>query len=153
MPRSFLRAPPLDYNLLMSVRCLPSRTVLRSLALAATVLLLSCTTPAQNPPAPSAGRILMLPRTMVSGERATLAVLDVNGRLTPRAAILFSNGDRLTTDATGRALFVAPLNPGVITGSIVGHQGNVPVKILAPAETVSLAIEVDSIPKVASLSD
>ena len=72
-------------------------------------------------PAGSA-RILLLPRRIVSGERATLAVLDVNGRLTPGVTVNFSNGDRLTTDQTGRALFVAPLNPGVIFGSIAGRR-------------------------------
>src|SRR5260370_25866988 len=74
----------------------------------------------QSAPAASGARILLLPRRIVSGERATLAVLDVNGRLTPGVTVNFSNGDRLTTDATGRALFVAPLNPGVIYGSIAG---------------------------------
>src|SRR5437868_15421968 len=74
-----------------------------------------------TPPSPAAARILLLPRRIVSGERATLAVLDVNGRLTPGVAVNFSNGDRLTTDATGRALFVAPLNPGVIFASKIGR--------------------------------
>src|SRR5712692_5977239 len=70
--------------------------------------------PQQQAPAASGARILLLPRQTVSGERATLAVLDVSGRLTPGVTVNFSNGDRFTTDATGRALFVAPLNPGVI---------------------------------------
>ena len=95
----------------------------------------------------------MLPQTIVSGDRATLAVLDVNGRLTSGAAVSFSNGDRLTTDATGRALFVAPLTPGVIFGSIVGRAGRVPVKILSPNEATTSAIQVDSIPQIASISD
>jgi hypothetical protein len=43
----------------------------------------------------------VLPRRIVSGERATLAVLDVNGRLTPGVTVNFLNGDRLTNDATG----------------------------------------------------
>jgi len=90
---------------------------------------------------------------MVSGDRATLAVLDVNGRLTPSAVVTFSNGDRLTTDATGRALFVAPLTPGVIFGSIAGHEGRVPVTILPPGETVASAIQVESIAKIASITD
>jgi hypothetical protein len=80
-------------------------------------------------------------------------VLDVNGRLTPGATVLFSNGDRLTTDATGRALFVAPLNPGIIVGSIVGRTGRVPMTILSPDETAATTIEVASIPKFASLTD
>jgi IPT/TIG domain-containing protein len=97
--------------------------------------------------------MLLLPRTIVSGDRATLAVLDVNGRLTPGAAVSFSNGDRLTTDATGRALFVAPLTPGVIFASLAGHEGRVPVTVLPPGETAASAIQVESIPKIASITD
>jgi hypothetical protein len=109
---------------------------------------------AQRPaPAASGARILLLPRRIVSGERATLAVLDVNGRLTPGVTVNFSNGDRLTTDVTGRALFVAPLNPGVIFGSIAGRSGRVPAAILLPGEAASASIEVSSAPRVASLID
>jgi hypothetical protein len=109
---------------------------------------------AQQPaPAASGARILLLPRRIVSGERATLAVLDVNGRLTPGVTVNFSNGDRLTTDATGRALFVAPLNAGVIFGTIAGRTGRVATAILSPGEAASAAMEVSSVPRVASLSD
>src|SRR5437016_9064791 len=109
---------------------------------------------AQQPaPAASGARILLLPRRIVSGERATLAVLDVNGRLTPGVAVNFSNGDRLTTDATGRALFVAPLNPGVIFASIAGRMGRVATAILSPSEAAPASIEVSSAPRVASLTD
>ena len=107
----------------------------------------------QSPPAASGARILLLPRRIVSGERATLAVLDVNGRLTPGVTVNFSNGDRLTTDATGRALFVAPLNPGVVFGSIAGRTGRVATAILTPSEAASAAIEISSAPRVASLTD
>ena len=107
----------------------------------------------QSAPAASGARILLLPRRIVSGERATLAVLDVNGRLTPGVTVNFSNGDRLTTDATGRALFVAPLNPGVIFGSIAGRAGRVATVILSPGEVASASIEVSSAPRVASLTD
>jgi hypothetical protein len=80
-------------------------------------------------------------------------VLDVNGRLTPGVTVNFSNGDRLTTDVTGRALFVAPLNSGVIFGSIAGRAGRVATAILAPGEASSTSIEVSSAPRVASLTD
>src|SRR5215472_7454415 len=109
--------------------------------------------PAPDAPAPSAARILLLPRRMVSGERATLAVLGVNGRLTPGATIAFSNGDHLKTDATGRALFVAPLNPGFIYGSIEGRPGRVSTVILVPTEASSPTVEISSAPRVASLTD
>src|SRR5689334_16726625 len=107
----------------------------------------------QQAPAASGARILLLPRRIVSGERATLAVLDVNGRLTPGVTVNFSNGDRLKTDATGRALFVAPLNPGVIFGSIVGRPGRVATVILPPVEASAISMEISSAPLVASLTD
>jgi hypothetical protein len=116
-------------------------------------ILLSPADAQQSPPAASGARMLLLPRRIVSGERATLAVLDVNGRLTPGVTVNFSNKDRLTTDATGRALFVAPLNPGVIFGSIEGRTGQVPTAILSPGEAASTSIEVSSVPRVASLMD
>src|SRR5438876_6387715 len=106
----------------------------------------------QSPPAASGARILLLPRRIVSGERATLAVLDVNGRLTPGVTVNFSNGDRYVTDATGRALFVAPLNAGVIFGVIEGRAGKVAMAILSPAEASSASLEVSSAPRVASLT-
>src|SRR5258708_2754497 len=107
----------------------------------------------QAAPAASGARILLLPRRIVSGERATLAVLDVNGRLAPGVTVNFSNGDRLTTDATGRALFVAPLNPGVIFASLAGRTGRVTTAILSPSEAASAAMEISSAPRVASLTD
>jgi IPT/TIG domain-containing protein len=107
----------------------------------------------QTAPAASGARILVLPRRIVSGDRATLAVLDVNGRLTPGVTVNFSNGDRFTTDATGRALFVAPLNPGVIFGSIAGRAGRVSTAILSSSEAASASIEVSSAPRAASLTD
>jgi hypothetical protein len=107
----------------------------------------------QQPPAPTAARILLLPRRIVSGERATLAVLDVNGRLTPGVTVNFSNGDRLTTDQSGRGLFVAPLNPGVIFGSLPGRPGRVATAIVSPTDPSVSQVEVKAVPRIASLSD
>ncbi|MDP9339578.1 MAG: IPT/TIG domain-containing protein [Acidobacteriota bacterium] len=107
----------------------------------------------QPPPSPAGARILLLPRHIVSGERATLAVLDVNGRLTPGVTVNFSNGDRLTTDQTGRGLFVAPLNTGVIFASIAGRRGRVATTIFAPTDPAVTTVEVKSLPRIASISD
>src|SRR5260370_14492277 len=123
-----------------------------ALLCAAGFLLLDVVSAQQAPPASGAGTLL-LPRRIVSGERGTLAVLDANGRLTPGVAVNFSNGDRLTTDTTGRALFVAPLNPGVVFASIEGRPGRVPTMFLSPAEGATSSIEVSSAPRAASLSD
>ena len=107
----------------------------------------------QSAPAASGARILLLPRRIVSGERATLAVLDISGRLTPGVTVNFSNGDRLTTDETGRALFAVPLNPGVIFASIAGRPGRVATAVLSPSEADSASMEISSAPRVASLTD
>jgi hypothetical protein len=106
----------------------------------------------QAPPASSA-RMLILPRRLISGERATLAVLDVSGRLTPGVHLLFSNGDKVTTDATGRARFVAPLTPGPISATIEGRAGRVSTVILPAGELSSATLGISGVPRVASLSD
>ena len=107
---------------------------------------------AQKVPAAVNARILLVPRRMISGERATLAVLDVNGRLTPDVTVQFSNGDKVKTDATGRALFVAPLNQGALFASIVGRPGRVATAIL-PAGTVESTTQFESAQQIASLVD
>jgi len=107
----------------------------------------------QQAPAASGARILLLPRKIVTGERATLAVLDVNGRLTPSVTVVFSNGDKVTTDTTGRALFVAPLNPGVIFASIEGRAGRLTSVILSSSEVPTGSQEVALAPRIATVSD
>jgi len=89
---------------------------------------------------------------MISGEHATIAVLDVNGRLTPGVTILFSNGDKVITDTTGRALFVAPLTPGALYASIAGRSGRVATTILSEAAETS-ATRIALAPRIASVSD
>jgi hypothetical protein len=107
----------------------------------------------QQPPPASAARLLLLPKRIVSGETATLAVLDGNGRLTPGVTVNFSNGDHLVTNATGRALFVAPLNPGIIYATIASRPTRVFTSILTPAEISSSSLRISSAPRFASLAD
>jgi hypothetical protein len=108
---------------------------------------------AQEPPPASGARIVILPRKIVSGEHATLAVLDVGGRLTPGVVVEFSNGDVLKTDATGRAMFVAPLNAEKIYAAIQGRAGRVASTIVTSGESPSGTQEVALAPRIASLSD
>jgi hypothetical protein len=107
----------------------------------------------QAPPPASAARILLLPKRIVGGETATLAVLDVNGRLTPGVTVNFSNGDHLVTNTTGRALFVAPVNPGVIYATIGSRSARVYTTILTAAEVSSSSVQVSGAPEFASLAD
>ena len=109
---------------------------------------------AEEQPAPAAknARILLVPRKMVSGDRTTLAVLDVNGRLTPGVTIAFSNGDHVTTNATGRGVFVAPLTPGVLYATIQGRPGRVQTLVIAAPASASSPVVLQA-PHFASLSD
>src|SRR5712692_5432984 len=123
-----------------------------ALLCAVAFLLLDVVSAQQAPPA-SGARTLLLPRRIVSGETATLAVLDANGRLTPGVTVNFSNGDHLVTNVTGRALFVAPMNPGVIYATIAPRPTRVYTTILAPSEAGSSSMQVSSVPRFASLTD
>ena len=133
---------------------------LRRIAIAAAILTAAAgattlggqTVNAAQVPAAKNARILLVPRKMVSGDRTTLAVLDVNGRLTPGATIAFSNGDHVTTDSTGRGLFVAPLTPGVLFATIVGRPGRVQTTVIASPSGKG-ATQVTQAPHFASLSD
>src|SRR5262249_4861396 len=72
----------------------PLRTFLaRTAMLLFAALALACASLAQQVPSAKNARILLVPRKMISGDRITLAVLDVGGRLTPNVTVMFSNGD------------------------------------------------------------
>jgi hypothetical protein len=130
----------------------PHSACLFVMSYAASLTFLALPLPQQPPPA-SGAHTLLLPKRIVSGETATLAVLDANGRLTPGVTVNFSNGDHLVTNTTGRALFVAPLNPGVIYASIASRPTRVYATILTPAEARSSSLQVSSAPRFASLAD
>jgi len=128
----------------------PSSPAAAMLLLAAVVSPL--TAAAQQAPSAKNARILLLPRKMVSGDRTTLAVLDFSGRLTPNVTVAFSNGDRVTTNSTGRAIFVAPLTAGTLYAGIQGRSGRVQTEVIAASADKSPA-RVDRAPHFASLSD
>jgi hypothetical protein len=131
------------------------RMTLRIVAFGAMVAVTWCTVvTAEEQPAPAAknARILLVPRKMISGDRTTLAVLDTNGRLTPGVTIAFSNGDHVTTNATGRGIFVAPLTPGVLYATIQGRPGRVQTLVIAAPADASPPSVVQA-PHFASLSD
>ena len=87
--------------------------------LGALAALVAASTPAAQHPSESShpagpGAGIVLPQRVVAGQQATLAVLDAAGHLTPKTAVEFSGDERVTTDATGRATFLAPAEPGVL---------------------------------------
>ncbi len=62
-----------------------------------------------------AGHTIVIPSKLAAGQRATLAVVDGEGKLAAGVTVEFSGGMALTTDATGRASFTAPEQAGVVT--------------------------------------
>src|SRR5260370_13674205 len=146
----FLCQRKLLYNLGVPISSIP----LKKRWLVLTLLpLIAQHLPAQDPPPASGARIVIMPRKIVSGEHATLAVLDVSGRLTPGVTLEFSNGDSLKTDLTGRALFVAPLNAEKIYVGIRGRSGRVASTIVSSGQSPSTTLELALAPRLASLSD
>jgi hypothetical protein len=76
---------------------------------------------AQQPPKlhpTSVPRSIVAPDHLVAGAPATLAVLDSQGRLLANVEVELSGGQKVTTDLTGRALFVAPSEPGLFVAKI-----------------------------------
>src|SRR5277367_3536546 len=51
---------------------------------------------------------IVLPPRLMAGHPATLAVLGVDGKLAPGAMVTLGDGQTLTTDRTGRAVFTVP---------------------------------------------
>jgi hypothetical protein len=107
----------------------------------------------QQAPAASSARTLLLPKRIVTGERATLAVLDGSGRLTPGVIVELSSGGQVVTDATGRASFGAPANPGVIYATIGKRQERVYTTILTHQEAPATPTRVSLVPRISSLAD
>lgn len=156
VPFALLREPlpttlPLHYNRFVPLLRQPGLCVcLLLLGAAGAVPALSA--PPQAPPAPSAARMLLLPRRAVAGERATLAVLDISGRLTPGVLVTFSGGTSVKTDATGRAAFAVPASPGVASAALAGRPDRA-VLTVVPAPPKSATAAVRSVPRFAALTD
>jgi hypothetical protein len=119
--------------------------------------------PAQQTPKArvAVARTIVLPSKAVAGAPATLAVLDAGGRLLPNAVVEISGGQRVTTDATGRALFTAPGQPGTMTARISGKDITASAAVAASAdsqprasaETLSPEPRIISYPHIVAIHD
>ncbi len=109
----------------------------------------------------AAPRTIVLPQKMVAGVPATLAVLDAAGRMLPNVVVELSGGQKVTTDATGRALFAAPSEPGALTAQIPGQDVSASAPVVksadpdprTSAESPSTAMRVLAYPHFISLHD
>lgn len=109
--------------------------------------------PSEAPPKPSAARTIILPRKLVAGQRATLAVLDIQGRLTPSAVVEFSAGTRVVTNSTGRAAFTVPAKSRVLFAHLEGRPDSVSSLIMQPSPSPEPGLRVSSYPAVVALAD
>jgi hypothetical protein len=110
----------------------------------------------QKRPAAVAGapRSIVLPRELVSGAPATLSVLDIAGRLVPDVALETTAGEKLHTDATGRAEFMAPAAPGKLFVHVEGQTiaASAPVVPASdPAPDATVSVQLSSSPHVLEL--
>ena len=110
----------------------------------------------QSPAA--AGTAIVLPHKLVAGHPATLAVLTPDGRLAAGAVVEFSGSERVITDATGRATFIAPPQHGVLLARLPDTVGS-GSDVSASATVIELpanrpeGVQVDEFPHVISLHD
>ena len=75
---------------------------------------------------------IVLPPKLVAGQPATLAVLGVDGRLADGITVDVGKGQRVKTDKSGRAFFMAPADISVLIASASG--GSATALIDAPAQ-------------------
>jgi hypothetical protein len=66
---------------------------------------------------------VVLPQKLVTGQPATLAVVDEDGRLLEGVTVTFTGSAQVTTDETGRAVFTAPAQQGVLFAEARNSEG------------------------------
>jgi len=95
---------------------------------------------------------IVLPSRVVAAQPATLAVLDKQGRLVPKANVMLSDGTPTETDATGRAVFKAPSVPGVVIARLAGHHEIAAATVVLPYAK-SEKMQIDWAPSLVSVHD
>jgi hypothetical protein len=113
---------------------LPSRCLAFALHMGMCAALAAAQQPPKPHPSP-APRMIILPRRVVAGAEATLAVLDSQGRLLPNVTVELSGGQKVTTDVTGRALFKAADQPGTLAAIIPGRRISASTTVLATEDS------------------
>ncbi len=113
----------------------------------------TASTSASRTPRVTANSTIILPTRLVSGRRATLAVLDETGRLTPGATVEFTGGERVTTDATGRALFTAPEQTGILLATLPDIGINASTTVVSTAAPSPDGLQLVDYPRFLLLSD
>lgn len=111
--------------------------------------------PAQTVSAPAPATIVM-PRTLIAGSRATLAVLDADGRLVPGAAVGVSGVGEIKTDLSGRAVFTVPGQASSVIASLENSGASVNAPVV-PADARggagATAVQVREVPSVIAVGE
>ncbi|MBI1750952.1 MAG: hypothetical protein HY234_04530 [Acidobacteria bacterium] len=130
---------------------MPANAVRVAIGFALGVALATAGTP--SPTTGSTAAAIVLPRLVVAGRPATLAVLDEAGALLPGAEVEFRGGAKMTTDATGRATFTAPTQVGVLIAQAVGTAAKASAAVIVPPENPPDGIQVTEVPQLVSLHE
>jgi len=77
---------------------------------------------------------IVLPPKLIAGHPATLAVLGADAHLASGVTVDLGNNQHVTTDATGRAFFVAPASAGVVIAKAPGTSSAALVDSSLPAK-------------------
>ncbi|MGH9575235.1 MAG: hypothetical protein ACRD40_17110 [Candidatus Acidiferrales bacterium] len=91
---------------------------------------------AQTPPLS-----IVLPPRLLANAPATLAILGADGHLAPGVIVDIGNGQHVTTDATGRAQFIAPPD-GAFIAKAQGVSAAALVDAISPRAAAPLALSV-----------
>ena len=91
-------------------------------------------------------RQIILPPKLLAGAQATLAVLDTQGRLLSGAEVELPEGQRVTTDSTGRAMFQAMSQPGMLVARLSVGQIAATAMVVAPGRSSSSPAAADGPP-------
>jgi hypothetical protein len=87
---------------------------------------------AQSTPSTTWAVSIVLPSRLISGQPATLAVLGVDGRLAEGITVNIGNSQRVKTDKSGRAVFIAPSGASVMIATAAGNSAAAAVDSAPP---------------------
>jgi hypothetical protein len=104
----------------------------------------------QTSPGETPDQAIVLPLQLVAGEPATLAVLSPDGRVAAGVKLVLSNGEVVTTDASGRAHFLPP-DAGILIARIPGTETRAAADVVP--QTNAGKLEIARVPAMAALKD
>ena len=109
--------------------------------------------PATKPPAAGPGTAIVLPPRLLAGQHATLAVLDIAGRLVPGAAVELNSGEHVKTDVTGRVAFTAPAVLRELVARLPGRNVKTSAAVVDPVPNPPDGVQVFDYPQIISVTD